>query len=207
MQYQDSKYRTNIASMPNFNGCLLIFVDLRPRQCTERERHDQQRRKKKNQTLPHTEPPVCMFEHVLIRITPSGGFIVGKAKERACPARRTNLVFVIGRGKVKLEGIRGQRQDSPAAFSETASQRHCERSEAISHLDCFVASAPRNDRNGRGSPSPQSSPLKGEEDKDVNFSRPGGATRLLPSRRCACRQRARRGRRNRLSCIRRGVWQ
>jgi hypothetical protein len=49
-----------------------------------------------------------MFEHVLIRITPSGGFIVGKAKERACPARRTNLVFLFGRGSVELEGkIRG----------------------------------------------------------------------------------------------------
>jgi hypothetical protein len=47
---------------------------------------------------------VCMFEHVLIRITPSGGFIFGKTKERACPARRTNLVFVIGRENVKLEG-------------------------------------------------------------------------------------------------------
>jgi len=44
-----------------------------------------------------------MFEHVLILITPSGEFIVGKAKERACPACRTNLVFVFGREKVKLE--------------------------------------------------------------------------------------------------------
>jgi len=49
-----------------------------------------------------------MFEHVLIRITPSGGFIFGKTKERACPARRTNLVFLFGRENVKLEGkIRG----------------------------------------------------------------------------------------------------
>jgi hypothetical protein len=45
-----------------------------------------------------------MFEHVLILVTPSGGIIVGKAKERACPARRTNLVFLFGREKVKLEG-------------------------------------------------------------------------------------------------------
>jgi len=45
-----------------------------------------------------------MFEHVLILVTPSGGFIVGKAKERGCPARRTNLVFVFGRENVKLEG-------------------------------------------------------------------------------------------------------
>jgi hypothetical protein len=50
-----------------------------------------------------------MFEHVLILVTPSGGFIVGKAKERACSARRTNLVFVIGRGSVKLELFRGER--------------------------------------------------------------------------------------------------
>jgi hypothetical protein len=50
-----------------------------------------------------------MFEHVLIPVTPSGGIIVGKAKERACPARRTNLVFVIGREKVKLEVFRGER--------------------------------------------------------------------------------------------------
>jgi hypothetical protein len=49
-----------------------------------------------------------MFEHVLIRITPSGGIIVGKAKERACPARRTNLVFLFGREKVKLEVFRGE---------------------------------------------------------------------------------------------------
>jgi hypothetical protein len=50
-----------------------------------------------------------MFEHVLIMVTPSGGFIVGKAKERGCPARRTNLVFIFGRGNVKLEVFRGER--------------------------------------------------------------------------------------------------
>jgi hypothetical protein len=50
-----------------------------------------------------------MFEHVLIRITPSGGFIFGKAKERVCPARRTNLVFIFGRGNVKLEVFRRER--------------------------------------------------------------------------------------------------
>jgi hypothetical protein len=50
-----------------------------------------------------------MFEYVLILITPSGGFIFGKAKERACPARRTNLVFVFGREKVKLEVFRRER--------------------------------------------------------------------------------------------------
>jgi hypothetical protein len=44
-----------------------------------------------------------MFEHVLIPVTPSGGLIVWKAKERACPARRAYLVFVFGRDKVKLE--------------------------------------------------------------------------------------------------------
>jgi len=44
-----------------------------------------------------------MFEHVLVLITPSGGFIFGKAKERACTARRTNLVFVFGRADGKLE--------------------------------------------------------------------------------------------------------
>jgi hypothetical protein len=50
-----------------------------------------------------------MFEHVLIRITPSGGFIVGKAKERVCSGRRTNLVVVFGRENVKLEGdLRGR---------------------------------------------------------------------------------------------------
>jgi hypothetical protein len=50
-----------------------------------------------------------MFEHVLILVTPSGGFIVGKAKERACSSRRTNLVFVIGRADGKLEVFRGER--------------------------------------------------------------------------------------------------
>jgi hypothetical protein len=50
-----------------------------------------------------------MFEHVLILVTPSGGFIFGKAKERVCPARRTNLVFVIGRENVILEVFRGER--------------------------------------------------------------------------------------------------
>jgi len=45
-----------------------------------------------------------MFEHVLIPVTPSGGFIAGRTKERVCPARRTNIVFVSGREKVKLEG-------------------------------------------------------------------------------------------------------
>jgi len=50
-----------------------------------------------------------MFEHVLILVTPSGGFIVGKAKERACPARRTNLVFLFGRVDGKLEVFRGER--------------------------------------------------------------------------------------------------
>jgi hypothetical protein len=50
-----------------------------------------------------------MFEHVLILVTPSGGFIVGKAKEKACSGRRTNLVVVIGRENVKLEGdLRGK---------------------------------------------------------------------------------------------------
>jgi hypothetical protein len=50
-----------------------------------------------------------MFEHVLILITPSGGFISGKAKERACPACRTNLVVLFGRGNVKLEVFRGEK--------------------------------------------------------------------------------------------------
>jgi hypothetical protein len=50
-----------------------------------------------------------MFEHVLIRITPSGGFIFGKAKERVCSGHRTNLVVVIGRADGKLEVFRGER--------------------------------------------------------------------------------------------------
>jgi hypothetical protein len=50
-----------------------------------------------------------MFEHVLIPVTPSGGFIVGKAKERVCPARRTNLVVLFGREDGKLEIFRGER--------------------------------------------------------------------------------------------------
>jgi hypothetical protein len=50
-----------------------------------------------------------MFEHFLILVTPSGGFIFGKAKERVCSERRTNLVVVFGREKVKLEGdLRGR---------------------------------------------------------------------------------------------------
>jgi hypothetical protein len=47
-----------------------------------------------------------MFEHFLILITPSGGFLVWKVKKKrgAGPERRTNLVFVIGRENVILWG-------------------------------------------------------------------------------------------------------
>jgi len=39
---------------------------------------------------------------------PVGWIYLWEGEERACPARRTNLVFVFGREKVKLEGkIRG----------------------------------------------------------------------------------------------------
>jgi hypothetical protein len=35
--------------------------------------------------------------------------ILEKAKERVCPERRANLVFVFGREDVKLEVFRGER--------------------------------------------------------------------------------------------------
>jgi hypothetical protein len=69
---------------------------------------------------------VCKFVYVLILVTPSGGFIFGKAKERACPASRTNIVVVIGRENVKLEGdFRGTR---PVTLTTALSPHGRERS-------------------------------------------------------------------------------
>jgi hypothetical protein len=105
-----------------------------------------------------------MFEHVLIRITPSGGFIFGKAKERVCSGHRTNLVVVIGRENVKLEGkLRGT---GAGCFRDllrdcfAVSLRRSEVTEAISYVcgNTEIAASARgllamteNDRNGRES--------------------------------------------------------
>jgi hypothetical protein len=117
-----------------------------------------------------------MFEHVLILVTPSGGFIDGKAKERVCPARRTNLVVVFGRGSVKLEGdLRG----TGAGFFRdlfrdcvAVSLRRSEVTEAISYVcgNMEIAASARGllamtEMEGNQSPSPRPSPLKGEGDQ------------------------------------------